>query len=66
MGWDNRSGVLVGERYWKGEADRRVEGRNGLLNPIVGRRGIWDWESRSASVREGCGSRSAGGREDER
>jgi hypothetical protein len=31
-----------------------------------GSEGLWGWGSRSASVRESCGSRSAGGREDER
>jgi hypothetical protein len=66
MGWDSRSDMEVGGRYWNGKADRRVEGRNGLVKPTAVRREIWCWGSRSSSVREGCGSRSAGGREDER
>jgi hypothetical protein len=35
------------------------------VKTIAGRRGMWGWGSRSASVREDCRSRSAGGREDE-
>ena len=36
------------------------------MKQIAVRRGIWCRGSRSASVREGCGSPLAGGREDER
>jgi hypothetical protein len=36
------------------------------VKPTAGRKGLWGWGRRSASVREGCGSPSAGGRKDER
>lgn len=61
MAWDGIADrrVEVGGRYWNGDAVWRVEGRNGLTKPFVGRREIRAWGSRSASVREGCRSRSA-------